>query len=49
MAGPISETLQAFQEAGADVLYARGLATKKDIATARFPGSSVNAVTGLDH
>lgn len=40
--------LQAFQEAGADVLYAPGLATKNDIATVvRSVDRPVNVVMGL--
>jgi 2-methylisocitrate lyase-like PEP mutase family enzyme len=40
--------LQAFQEAGADVLYAPGLATKDDIGTvARSVNRPVNVVMGL--
>ena len=40
--------LQAYQEAGADVLYAPGLATKEDIATVvRSVDRPVNVVMGL--
>jgi len=40
--------LQAFQEAGADVLYAPGLATKEDIATVvRSVDRPVNVLMGL--
>lgn len=40
--------LQAFQEAGADVLYAPGLATKEDIATVvRAVDRPVNVLMGL--
>lgn len=40
--------LQAYQEAGADVLYAPGLATKEDIATVmRSVNRPVNVVMGL--
>src|SRR5262249_10153128 len=40
--------LQAYQEAGADVLYAPGLATKEDIATVvRSVDRPVNALMGL--
>jgi 2-methylisocitrate lyase-like PEP mutase family enzyme len=42
------ERLQAFQEAGADVLYAPGLATKEDIATlVQSVDRPVNVVMGL--
>jgi 2-methylisocitrate lyase-like PEP mutase family enzyme len=42
------ERLQAYQEAGADVLYAPGLATKDDIATVvRSLDRPVNVVMGL--
>lgn len=42
------ERLQAYQEAGADVLYAPGLATKGDIAAAvRSVDRPVNVVMGL--
>ena len=47
--GDTIRRLEAFQEAGADVLYAPGLATKKDIAT--VVGSldrPVNVVMGLE-
>ena len=40
--------LQAYQDAGADVLYAPGLATKEDIATVvRSVDRPVNVVMGL--
>jgi 2-methylisocitrate lyase-like PEP mutase family enzyme len=42
------ERLQAYQEAGADVLYAPGLASKEDIATVvRSVDRPVNVVMGL--
>ena len=42
------QRLQAFQEAGADVLYAPGLASKEDIATVvRSVDRPVNVVMGL--
>lgn len=42
------ERLQAYQEAGADVLYAPGLASKEDIATlVRAVDRPVNVVMGL--
>ena len=42
------QRLQAYQEAGADVLYAPGLATKEDIATVvRSVDRPVNVVMGL--
>lgn len=41
--------LQAYQVAGADVLYAPGLTTKDDIATvARSVDRPVNVVMGLE-
>ncbi len=46
--GDTIKRLQAFQEAGADVLYAPGLATKNDIATVvRSVDRPVNVVMGL--
>jgi 2-methylisocitrate lyase-like PEP mutase family enzyme len=42
------ERLQAYQEAGADVLYAPGLTSKEDVATVvRSVGRPVNVVMGL--
>jgi 2-methylisocitrate lyase-like PEP mutase family enzyme len=45
----VIDRLQAYQEAGADVLYAPGLVERDDIAmVVRSVGRPVNVVMGLD-